>query len=497
MPVVPEPTDRAAQARERRTGFAPGRTALSWLRLVVASLDRVAVPLIGAVTAWSMSSQRGRAAALALATLLAADLLIPRPRSWARLMSLVRALVTGLRPLLGVALFVLVEILTRHFLLTAIATAWLGLVTTAGALTSRALCRSYRRGAPCSLAVIGSAEAAAQLARDLAAAGVSDYRVAGRIAIAESTADDRFDVATLGALAQLGELVARHRIGMLVIASDAPRYAVLDEASRSCLGLPVSLWDLSELYERVFALVPLSAINAAWFQAVLAHGMRSRRCVSKRVVDILVAALAGLALAPIALLAALLIRRDGGPALFRQTRVGEGGREFTILKLRTMRVDADSAWAAADDERVTRLGRLLRRSHIDEIPQLLNVLRGEMSLVGPRPEQPAYVRQLERSIPYYSRRLVMKPGITGWAQVRCGYAGSELGTAWKVAHDLYYLKDWSFAFDLAILAQTLCALLPRGGGDPEPEPTAFVAAPSSFTHRDAPAVARLPAPDGG
>ncbi|MHB1570261.1 MAG: exopolysaccharide biosynthesis polyprenyl glycosylphosphotransferase, partial [Solirubrobacteraceae bacterium] len=432
----------------------------------------------------------------ALAALLLTDLVIPRPRPWAWLMSLVRALVTAIRPLLGVGVFVAIEILSGQIVLSPLATAWLALVTSAGALTARALPLPARRRAPRRVAVIGSAAAAEQLARDLAAAGVSDYRVAGRIAVADSGEDDRLNVATLGSLRELGELAARHRIRLLVIASDAPRYAVLEEASHSCLGLPVSLVDLSELYERVFALVPLSAINAAWFQGLLARGVPTRCRAAKRTVDILVAALAGLVLAPIALLAALLVRRDGGPALFRQTRVGEGGREFTILKLRTMRVGANSAWAAADDERVTRLGRLLRRSHIDEIPQLLNVLKGDMSLVGPRPEQPAYVRQLERLIPFYSRRLVMKPGITGWAQVRCGYAGSELGTAWKVAHDLYYLKNRSFAFDLAILAQTLRLFLPHGDVGQEPEPTPFVTPPASLIAREARAVASLTVHDG-
>ena len=153
-----------------------------------------------------------------------------------------------------------------------------------------------------------------------------------------------------------------------------------------------------------------------------------------------------------------LIRRDGGPVLFRQVRIGEGGRPFTVYKLRTMKAGVSSAaaqWADADDPRVTRVGRFLRRSHLDELPQLINVIRGEMSIVGPRPEQPEFVDRLERWVPFYTRRHLLKPGITGWAQVRCGYAGSDFGSAWKLCHDLYYLKHRSTALDLVILGETV------------------------------------------
>ena len=126
-------------------------------------------------------------------------------------------------------------------------------------------------------------------------------------------------------------------------------------------------------------------------------------------------------------------------------------------KLRTMKIDAGSEaqWASSDDPRVTRLGRLLRRTHVDELPQLLNVLRGEMSVVGPRPEQPEFVAQLERSLQFYDRRHLLKPGITDWAQVRCGYARSDIGSAWKLCHDLYYLKHRSIPLDLVIIGETL------------------------------------------
>jgi lipopolysaccharide/colanic/teichoic acid biosynthesis glycosyltransferase len=154
---------------------------------------------------------------------------------------------------------------------------------------------------------------------------------------------------------------------------------------------------------------------------------------------------------------ALLVRRDGGPVLYRQTRIGEGGQAFQILKLRSMRVGSDTGprWSSRDDDRVTPIGSVMRRTHLDELPQLFNVIRGEMSIVGPRPEQPDVVKDLELTIPFYSRRHLVRPGITGWAQVQCGYAGSQNGSALKACYDLYYIKHRSVRLDCLVLLETV------------------------------------------
>ena len=131
-------------------------------------------------------------------------------------------------------------------------------------------------------------------------------------------------------------------------------------------------------------------------------------------------------------------------------------------------------WASPDDPRVTRVGRVLRRTHLDEVPQIFNVLRGEMSLIGPRPEQPEFVERLEEFIPFYERRHLLKPGLTGWAQVRCGYAGSDKGSAWKLSHDLYYLKHRSLSFDIAILGETVRTLFADSQRRVEPARLSFV-----------------------
>jgi lipopolysaccharide/colanic/teichoic acid biosynthesis glycosyltransferase len=166
----------------------------------------------------------------------------------------------------------------------------------------------------------------------------------------------------------------------------------------------------------------------------------------------------GLVFLPVLAVAAIAIKlTDRGPVLYRQRRLGELGDEFGILKLRTMHTNAEAngpQWSPVADARVTRVGRILRRTHIDELPQLWNVLRGDMTLVGPRPERPEMVAELERRFPHYTRRHLVKPGVTGWAALRCGYAGSDIGTAWKLCHDLFYIKRRSMLADALILAET-------------------------------------------
>jgi lipopolysaccharide/colanic/teichoic acid biosynthesis glycosyltransferase len=199
-------------------------------------------------------------------------------------------------------------------------------------------------------------------------------------------------------------------------------------------------------------------IDSAWYRYIMHPRFRASGPRSKRVFDLAVGGLIALLFLPIAAIAALAIKIfDGGPVLYRQRRLGELGEEFEILKLRTMRTDAEAEgpqWATPDDLRVTRVGRILRRTHIDEVPQLWNVLRGEMTLVGPRPERPEIVAELERRFSHYTRRHLVKPGITGWAALRCGYAGSDIGTAWKLCHDLFYIKRRSMLADALILAET-------------------------------------------
>jgi lipopolysaccharide/colanic/teichoic acid biosynthesis glycosyltransferase len=174
-----------------------------------------------------------------------------------------------------------------------------------------------------------------------------------------------------------------------------------------------------------------------------------------------------LLVAPLLPLLAALVRMSPGPIIYSQTRLGEGGRHYRMYKFRTMRADAEEAgrplFAKESDPRVTRLGRLLRQTHLDEVPQLWNVLKGEMSIVGPRPERPEFVEMLEQTVPFWTRRLLVKPGITGWAQLRCGYAYDTDSTAEKLSYDLWYLRNRNVVVDLAICAKTVSTLLFRSG----------------------------------
>ena len=216
--------------------------------------------------------------------------------------------------------------------------------------------------------------------------------------------------------------------------------------------------------------VPAQYIDESWLAAAERSSSLNQPSfqVIKRWVDITVA-LGGLILAsPLLLLAAVLIKlQDGSPVFYSQERAGKGGKIFRIHKLRTMvgqaEQDSGPVWALPTDPRVTRVGRWLRRLRIDEIPQMWNVLRGEMSCVGPRPERPVFVEALQRRCAAYSLRHLIRPGITGWAQIRCPYGASQEDALLKLEYDLYYLQNASLMFDLRIMLRTIFIVISGRG----------------------------------
>ena len=189
--------------------------------------------------------------------------------------------------------------------------------------------------------------------------------------------------------------------------------------------------------------------------------------MTKRAIDLIASILGGLLLLPVGLITALLIRLESkGPAIYRQRRTGINGSEFTLLKFRSMRADAEAGGAQfteENDPRITRLGRFMRKTRIDELPQLMNILKGEMSLIGPRPERPELEHELEMSIPQYRKRHWMRPGLSGWAQVCAPYASSIDDSDLKLSYDLYYLRHFSTWLDLVILFRTIKTVLKAGG----------------------------------
>jgi exopolysaccharide biosynthesis polyprenyl glycosylphosphotransferase len=310
-------------------------------------------------------------------------------------------------------------------------------------------------------AVIGSASFANKLASEIEDTGIRGYKVVGYIG--EELAGQTGRVPWLGSLDDVRRAVKQESIDLLVIAPQSRRLEVFERAARECLDLQVRMIEATALYEDLLGHVPIGTINSAWFQFIMHPRYSPSSPLSKRALDLLVSGLMLIPAAPIMGLCALAIKlEDRGPVFYRQRRVGEEGREFDMVKFRMLRPDADELWGSmTEDEMLTRTGRVMRKTHFNELPQLWQVFKGQMSLVGPRPEPPQLVNELSGLVPYYERRALVKPGLTGWAQVRCGYAGSRFGTAWKMCHDLYYIKHRSAAFDLLILLQTVHVLVER------------------------------------
>jgi len=260
--------------------------------------------------------------------------------------------------------------------------------------------------------------------------------------------------------------VVKNPIDEIVVAMDDRRRGFPMHEFLECRLAGIEILELPTFLERETGKVRLDVLNPSWI--IFGEGFRASllQRVVERMVDVVVSlALLTLA-APAILLTALAIKFEEGldaPILYRQRRVGQHGVVFDVLKFRSMRVNAEqpgqAIWAARDDPRVTRVGSFMRKTRIDELPQLINVLRGDMSFVGPRPERPEFVQKLEHTIPYYRERHSVKPGITGWAQLCYPYGSSEKDALEKLQYDLYYVKNRSLLFDLAILVQTVEVVL--------------------------------------
>jgi sugar transferase (PEP-CTERM system associated) len=240
------------------------------------------------------------------------------------------------------------------------------------------------------------------------------------------------------------------------------------EEMLACAQRGVGVTDLSSFFEREAGMVKLNVVDPSWlvFSGGFDHSMPRR--LSKRFFD-LVAAWALLLVAwPVMLMVALCVwLESGAPVFYRQVRVGENGRGFELIKFRSMRTDAEkdgvARWASKDDDRSTRVGRFIRATRLDELPQLLNVLRGDMSFVGPRPERPQFVDMLSQEIRYYGIRHSVKPGLTGWAQLRYPYGASVRDAEEKLKFDLFYVKNQGLVFDLMIMLQTVEVVMFRRG----------------------------------
>lgn len=274
----------------------------------------------------------------------------------------------------------------------------------------------------------------------------------------------------LGGHDSLARFVERHGVDEVIVAISAEVRGTLFQALMDCHERGAHLVPMPLLYEELTGRIAVEHVGSQWYIALPLQPTRARTAnlFFKRGFDIAAGLLLGALLLLLFPLIALAIRLDSpGPVLYVQERVGLHGRRFRVWKFRSMRQDAEpngeAQWATSNDERITRVGHFMRRARLDELPQAWNVLRGEMSVVGPRPERDAFVDQLQHQIPFYRTRLAAKPGLTGWAQINMGYSGTTEETLLKLQYDLFYLKHQSLWFDMLILARTISVVLRMKG----------------------------------
>jgi sugar transferase (PEP-CTERM system associated) len=319
--------------------------------------------------------------------------------------------------------------------------------------------------------IVGTKPAAVSLARELATRRRElGVEVVGFVEVEPAARVRAFIPAPgiVGLVSDIPEIVSQCRVDRVVVSLEDARgkLSMTDLLDMKLHG--VKFDHLASVYEEYTGRIAVENLRPSWL--IFSDGFRKRRVVTitKRAVDVLAAALGMVVGGPLMLVVAAAIKlTSAGPVLYHQTRTGEGGKAFTVHKFRTMRTDAESrtgpVWASARDSRVTSLGGILRRTRLDELPQLWNILCGEMSLVGPRPERPEFVRELTEQIPFYGQRHVVKPGLTGWAQVNYTYGASVEDAMEKLQYDLFYIKNMSGILDLVIIFATIKTVLRQRG----------------------------------
>ena len=317
--------------------------------------------------------------------------------------------------------------------------------------------------------IVGTGPEALTIAKDLKGPGRTARNVVGLYPTSEVPVPDGSGQYVFSRETSITDLVAWYDIQEIIVAVHEQRGGgVPMDQLLACRIRGIPVLDLAGFCERTKSEVPIDSLKSSWL--VYGHGFVQGpwRTFVKRLFDIISSAILLSILSPFMFVAMIAIRLDSpGPIFYRQARVGLRGRTFECLKFRSMRTDAEkdgvARWAVKNDPRVTRIGAFLRKTRIDELPQLLSVLRGEMSLVGPRPERPNFVTQLQEAIPFYDIRHTVKPGVTGWAQVRYHYGATMEDARRKHQFDLYYVKNNSIALDILVLIETVSVVLFREG----------------------------------
>ena len=313
--------------------------------------------------------------------------------------------------------------------------------------------------------IVGSGPFAVEIAKETLQRKDAGFRVVGFVdndpaLVGKSLINPK----VIGLTSELASLVKRENIDRLVVAiGDRRGQFPTQELLRLSLSGDVTIEESAAFYERLTGRVLLDMIRPSWL-IFSSRGRRARINELMRTAMHRALALIGAILSlPIVVITAILIKLESrGPILYKQERVGKNGRPFKVMKFRSMRVDAEKdgpVWAKSDDQRMTRVGRVIRKIRVDEIPQFWNILRGEMNFVGPRPERPHFVAQLAAEIPYYEQRHLIAPGLTGWAQINYPYGASIEDAKQKLQYDLYYMKNHSLALDATIMFETIKTIL--------------------------------------
>ncbi|HEY7786298.1 MAG TPA: TIGR03013 family XrtA/PEP-CTERM system glycosyltransferase [Pyrinomonadaceae bacterium] len=313
--------------------------------------------------------------------------------------------------------------------------------------------------------IVGSGELAVEVASEVLGRPDAGYRIVGFVGTdSDLLGKSLINPRVIGLTSELDDVVKRENIDRIVVAMGERRGQLpTDELLHLSLAGKVAIEEGASFYERVTGRVSLNMVRPSW----LIFSGRGRQAklagISRNVVHWLVAFIGALLSLPVALVTAILIKLDSpGPVLYKQERVGKNGEVFTLMKFRSMRTDAEAdgpVWASKSDDRTTRVGQIIRKTRIDEIPQFWNILRGEMSFVGPRPERPHFVSQLAREIPYYEQRHLIAPGLTGWAQIKYPYGASIEDARQKLQYDLFYIKNQSLMLDAIVLFETIKIIL--------------------------------------
>jgi len=318
--------------------------------------------------------------------------------------------------------------------------------------------------------IVGSGPLAIELARETLERPDAGFRIVGFADNdPEKLGKSLINPRVVGLTSELDEIVRRENVDRIVVAIAERRGQFpTDQLLQLSLSGNVSIEEGASFYERITGRVHLDMVRPSWL--IFSGRKRQARlnALARVALHRAVALFGAILSLPIAILTAILIKIDSrGPVLYKQERVGRNGRAFTLMKFRSMRADAEKngpVWAQSSDDRVTRVGRIIRKIRVDEIPQFWNILKGEMNFVGPRPERPHFVSQLAEEIPYYEQRHLIAPGLTGWAQIKYPYGSSIEDARQKLQYDLYYIKNQSLALDAAILFETVKTILFRRGG---------------------------------